>query len=165
MCAQTLSVMQQQSGDEEAFEYNSLLRHGIFEAYSGILNGMSQPKCDQFLRPFVPVRASPRQQTISLYNVEVSGTRLVHVLRRPLTPLSAHLELPRSRCQDTYWWAHVLLHLSTMTEIGPSLLLWRCMLLSAAAELCTAQMLLSYGRTACLACGESCACCARMIAG
>ena len=57
--AQTLSVMQQQSGDEEAFEYNSLLRHGIFEAYSGILNGMSQAKCDQYLRPFVPVRASP----------------------------------------------------------------------------------------------------------
>jgi hypothetical protein len=49
--------MQQQSGDEEAFEYNSLLRHGIFEAYSGILNGMSQAKCDQYLRPFVPVRA------------------------------------------------------------------------------------------------------------
>jgi hypothetical protein len=61
--AQTLSVMQQQSGDEEAFEYNSLLRHGIFEAYSGILNGMSQPKCDQFLRPFVPVRPLVRQPT------------------------------------------------------------------------------------------------------
>ena len=51
--------MQQQQGDEEAFEYNSLLRHGIFEAYSGVLNGMSQVKCDQFLRPFVPVRCFP----------------------------------------------------------------------------------------------------------
>ena len=53
--AQSLSVMQQQAGDEQAFEYNSLLRHGIFEAYSGILNGMTTPKCDQYLRPFAPV--------------------------------------------------------------------------------------------------------------
>ncbi|EIE27283.1 ARM repeat-containing protein [Coccomyxa subellipsoidea C-169] len=52
--AQSLSVMQQQAGDEAAFEYNSLLRHGIFEAYSGILNGMSTPKCDQYIRPFAP---------------------------------------------------------------------------------------------------------------
>ena len=52
---QQLSVMQQQSGNEEAFEYNSLLRHGIFEAYSGILNGMSSAKCDQYLQPSAPV--------------------------------------------------------------------------------------------------------------
>ena len=48
--------MQQQAGNEEAFEYNSLLRHGIFEAYSGILNGMSSAKCDQYLQPSAPVR-------------------------------------------------------------------------------------------------------------
>lgn len=53
---QQLSVMQQQAGNEEAFEYNSLLRHGIFEAYSGILNGMSSAKCDQYLQPSAPVR-------------------------------------------------------------------------------------------------------------
>jgi hypothetical protein len=56
---QQLSVMQQQSGNEEAFEYNSLLRHGIFEAYSGILNGMSTTKCDQYLQPSAPVCYSP----------------------------------------------------------------------------------------------------------
>lgn len=56
MHAQSLSVAQQRNSEEETFEYNSLLRHGIFEAYSGILNGMSQPKCDQHLRPYVPVR-------------------------------------------------------------------------------------------------------------
>ena len=52
---QQLSVMQQQAGNEEAFEYNSLLRHGIFEAYSGILNGMSSAKCDQYLQSSAPV--------------------------------------------------------------------------------------------------------------
>ncbi|CAL5228954.1 g12186 [Coccomyxa viridis] len=52
--AQQLSVMQQQAGNEEAFEYNSLLRHGIFEAYSGILNGMSSAKCDHYLKPSAP---------------------------------------------------------------------------------------------------------------
>ena len=57
---QQLSVMQQQAGNEEAFEYNSLLRHGIFEAYSGILNGMSGAKCDQYLQPSAPVRLSDR---------------------------------------------------------------------------------------------------------
>ncbi len=56
--AQQLSVMQQQAGNEEAFEYNSLLRHGIFEAYSGILNGMSSAKCDHYLKPSAPVRLS-----------------------------------------------------------------------------------------------------------
>ncbi len=50
--------MSLQSGNEEAFEYNSLLRHGIFEAYSGILNGLTTPKCDQYLRPFAPVSLS-----------------------------------------------------------------------------------------------------------
>jgi hypothetical protein len=53
--AQGLSVSLQ-GGNEEAFEYNSLLRHGIFEAYSGILNGLTTAKCDQYLRPFAPVR-------------------------------------------------------------------------------------------------------------
>ena len=68
--------MQQQQGDEEAFEYNSLLRHGIFEAYSGILNGMSQAKCDQFLRPFVPVRSPPLLLLYPPHACIPSGSRL-----------------------------------------------------------------------------------------
>ena len=55
--AQALSVAQQQAGDEDSYEYNSLLRHGIFEAYSGILNGMSKPKSAQHLTQVAPVRA------------------------------------------------------------------------------------------------------------
>jgi len=50
-------VAQQQAGDEDSYEYNSLLRHGIFEAYSGILNGMSKPKSAQHLTQVAPVRA------------------------------------------------------------------------------------------------------------
>ena len=55
-CAQALSAAQQQAGDEDSYEYNSLLRHGIFEAYSGILNGMSKPKSTQHLTQVAPVR-------------------------------------------------------------------------------------------------------------
>ncbi|KAK9806952.1 hypothetical protein WJX72_008531 [[Myrmecia] bisecta] len=50
--AQQLSVLQQQTGDEESFEYNNLLRHGIFEAYSGVFNGLSKEKVDAFLKPY-----------------------------------------------------------------------------------------------------------------
>ncbi len=50
-------MAQQQAGDEDSYEYNSLLRHGIFEAYSGILNGMSKPKSAQHLTQVAPVRA------------------------------------------------------------------------------------------------------------
>jgi hypothetical protein len=57
--AQALSVAQQQAGDEDSYEYNSLLRHGIFEAYSGILNGMSKPKSAQHLTQVAPVRPPP----------------------------------------------------------------------------------------------------------
>ena len=46
---QSLSVQQQQSGNEELFEYNNQLRQGIFEAYSGILNGLSREKASHFL--------------------------------------------------------------------------------------------------------------------
>lgn len=60
LTAQTLSVQQQQSGDEDLFEYNNQLRHGIFEAYSGILNGMSSEKVSQFLeQPSVVSRLRP----------------------------------------------------------------------------------------------------------
>lgn len=54
---QNLSVQQQQSGDEDLYEYNNQLRHGIFEAYSGILNGMSSEKVSQFLLQPSAVRA------------------------------------------------------------------------------------------------------------
>jgi hypothetical protein len=46
---QALSVQQQQAADEDFFDYNNLLRHGILEAYAGILNGMSRPKINQHL--------------------------------------------------------------------------------------------------------------------
>ncbi|KAK9837148.1 hypothetical protein WJX81_006220 [Elliptochloris bilobata] len=52
--AQALSVAQQSTGDEDAYEYNSLLRHGIFEAYSGILNGMSKDKSTQHMTQVAP---------------------------------------------------------------------------------------------------------------
>lgn len=48
--AQQLSVMQQQSSDEESLEYNTSLRISIFEAYSGIFNGLSAPKISQYLK-------------------------------------------------------------------------------------------------------------------
>lgn len=58
---QALSVQQQQAADEDFFDYNNLLRHGILEAYAGILNGMSRPKINQHLvqaamvTPLLPV--------------------------------------------------------------------------------------------------------------
>ncbi len=54
--AQALSVQQQQAGDEDAVPYNNQLRQGIFEAYSGIFNGMSREKAAQSLGPYVVVR-------------------------------------------------------------------------------------------------------------
>ena len=55
--AQALSLAQQSAGDEDAYDYNSLLRHGIFEAYSGILNGMSKGMSSKHLTQVAPVRA------------------------------------------------------------------------------------------------------------
>lgn len=56
-CAlQALSVQQQQTGDEDFFDYNNLLRHGILEAYSGILNGLSREKVNQHLVGAATVR-------------------------------------------------------------------------------------------------------------
>ena len=54
--AQTLSVMQQQSTDEESQEYNTLLRVSIFEAYSGIFNGLTAPKISMYLKAPAEVR-------------------------------------------------------------------------------------------------------------
>ncbi len=56
-CAlQALSVQQQQTGDEDFFDYNNLLRHGILEAYSGILNGLSREMVNQHLVGAATVR-------------------------------------------------------------------------------------------------------------
>lgn len=53
--AQGLSVGAQQSGDEETIDYNNQLRQGIFEAYSGIFNGLSKEKVDTYLAPYAQV--------------------------------------------------------------------------------------------------------------
>jgi len=55
---QVLSVQQQHSGDEEAFAYNNTLRKSIFDAYSGIFNGMSREKVNQFMPQYAPVCCS-----------------------------------------------------------------------------------------------------------
>lgn len=54
-CFQGLSVQQQQSGDEDAFTYNNTLRRSIFEAYSGIFNGMSKEKVNMYMPQYIPV--------------------------------------------------------------------------------------------------------------
>lgn len=53
--AQQLSIEQQQANDDGAFEYNNLLRMGIFEAFSGIFNGMSAPKIEQYMKEHAQV--------------------------------------------------------------------------------------------------------------
>ena len=53
--AEQLSIEQQHANDEPAFEYNNLLRMGIFEAFSGILNGMSPAMCNQYLKEHAQV--------------------------------------------------------------------------------------------------------------
>lgn len=60
--AQALSLAQQSAGDEDAYDYNALLRHGIFEAYSGILNGMSKGMSSKHLTQVAPVRAPTHGQ-------------------------------------------------------------------------------------------------------
>ena len=50
-----LSVQQQQAGDEDAFAYNNTLRRSIFDAYSGIFNGMSRDKINMYMPQYVPV--------------------------------------------------------------------------------------------------------------
>ena len=54
-----MSVQQQQTRDEDLFDFNNQLRHGIFEAYAGIINGMSPEKVNQYLLEPSPVRRVP----------------------------------------------------------------------------------------------------------
>ena len=54
-----MSVQQQQTRDEDLFDFNNQLRHGIFEAYAGIINGMSPEKVNQYLLEPSPVRTVP----------------------------------------------------------------------------------------------------------
>ena len=54
--AQAMSVQQQQAQDEDLFDFNNQLRHGIFEAYAGIINGMTPEKVNQYLLEPAPVR-------------------------------------------------------------------------------------------------------------
>lgn len=49
-------MQQQQAADEDFFDYNNLLRHGILEAYAGILNGLSREKVNQHLVGAATVR-------------------------------------------------------------------------------------------------------------
>ena len=81
-------MAQQQAGDEDSYEYNSLLRHGIFEAYSGILNGMSKPKSAQHLTQVAPVRAG------APYSAHTSGLDVpgLAVPYPALHPVAAFLE-------------------------------------------------------------------------
>lgn len=71
---QALSVQQQQSGDEEAAAYNNTLRRGIFEAYSGIFNGMSAEKANAHLANYAAVSLPARVAPPLLPH-----TRLVHL--------------------------------------------------------------------------------------
>ncbi|PSC75516.1 importin subunit beta-1-like [Micractinium conductrix] len=50
--AMQLSVQQQQQ--EDAADYNNLLRHGILEAWAGMFNGMSKEKAEAYLKPYAP---------------------------------------------------------------------------------------------------------------
>ena len=76
--AQQLSVMQQQSNDEESLEYNTSLRMSIFEAYSGIFNGLSAPKISQYLKPPAEVGIGLFDQnevTASMHAMFVTASR------------------------------------------------------------------------------------------
>ena len=42
-------VLCMSAGDEDQYESNNFLRLGIFEAVSGILNGLSREQCDKYL--------------------------------------------------------------------------------------------------------------------
>ena len=57
-------MQQQQTGDEDAFAYNSSLRRGIFEAYSGIITGLSREKVNAYLTNYAPVRPAHRRRPL-----------------------------------------------------------------------------------------------------
>ena len=71
---QALSLAQQSAGDEDAYDYNALLRHGIFEAYSGILNGMSKGMSSKHLTQVAPVRAPAQRRALA----NCRDVRLLH---------------------------------------------------------------------------------------
>mmetsp|Transcript_36758 Transcript_36758/g.92846 ORF Transcript_36758/g.92846 Transcript_36758/m.92846 type:complete len:881 (-) Transcript_36758:305-2947(-) len=52
--AMALSIQSAQTGDADYMDYNNQLRHGILDAYSGIIQGMGPAKCSQYLRTEVP---------------------------------------------------------------------------------------------------------------
>eukprot|EP00195_Chlamydomonas_chlamydogama_P009742 CAMPEP_0202900576 /NCGR_PEP_ID=MMETSP1392-20130828/11916_1 /ASSEMBLY_ACC=CAM_ASM_000868 /TAXON_ID=225041 /ORGANISM="Chlamydomonas chlamydogama, Strain SAG 11-48b" /LENGTH=865 /DNA_ID=CAMNT_0049586993 /DNA_START=281 /DNA_END=2875 /DNA_ORIENTATION=+ len=52
--AMHLSVVSAASADPDTVDYNNELRHGIIDAYSGIMQGMGPAKCEQYLRNEVP---------------------------------------------------------------------------------------------------------------
>ena len=61
--AQQLSVQQQQARDETAYDYNNLLRAGIFEAYSGIFHAMGATG-NQYLQEAAKVLPLPWVQPV-----------------------------------------------------------------------------------------------------
>lgn len=82
--AQQLSINQQQLNDEPAYEYNNILRLGIFEAYSGIFNGLSPQKCQQFLQSSAKVRHSCAAPA-SAHPAISSGSKTMQMNRVPTT--------------------------------------------------------------------------------
>ncbi|GFH22291.1 importin N-terminal domain-containing protein, partial [Haematococcus lacustris] len=47
--AMQLSIASAQSGEADFVEYNNMLRNGIMDAYSGIIQGLGPAKCQQYL--------------------------------------------------------------------------------------------------------------------
>jgi importin subunit beta-1 len=52
--AMYMSIQQTNTQDDELLDYNNTLRHGIFDAFSGLIQGLGPGLCDTVLREEVP---------------------------------------------------------------------------------------------------------------